>query len=174
MATSERGVTHRQPVDLAHVATGILRSRRDQAAEKGIDIAEHLTPAVTTGDPRLIESLIANLVDNAIRHNHPAGRVVVTTEVSRLGAAITVTNSGPDIREDQLHRLFQPFQRLSADRNDHHSGHGLGLAIVNAVAEAHHATLTTIARPQGGLTVTVHFVPLPERASPQDAPGVMR
>lgn len=100
--------------------------------------------------------------------------MVVTTEVSRLGAAITVTNSGPDIPEDQLHRLFQPFQRLSADRNDHHSGHGLGLAIVNAVAEAHHATLTTIARPQGGLTVTVHFVPLPERASPQDAPGVMR
>ncbi len=164
LATSERGVTRRQPVDLAHVATGILTSRRDQAAEKGIDIAEHLTPAVTAGDPRLIESLIANLVDNAIRHNHPAGRVRVTTELLGHDAAITVTNSGPVIPEDQLQRLLQPFQRLSTDRNAHHSGHGLGLAIVNAVARAHHATLTTTARPQGGLTVTVHFAPSPEAA----------
>jgi signal transduction histidine kinase len=124
---------------------------------------------VTAGDPRLIESLVANLVDNAIHHNHPAGQVQVTTELLGLGAAITVTNSGPVVPEDQLQRLFQPFQRLSADRNDHHSGHGLGLAIVNAVTRAHHAALTTTARPQGGLTVTVRFVPSPERASPQDA-----
>ncbi len=145
--------------------TGILSSRRDQAAEKGIELAEHLAPAVTTGDPRLIESLVAKLVDNAIRHNHPDGQVRITTENSGPGVAITVANSGPVVPEDQLQRLFEPFQRLSADRNDHHSGHGLGLAIVNAVARAHHAALTSTARPRGGLAVTAashpHLSPAP-------------
>jgi signal transduction histidine kinase len=156
LATSERGVTCRETVDLAHVVTGVLTSRQDQAAEKGIDLAAHLTPAVTAGDPRLIESLVANLVDNAVRHNHPDGHIRITTETS----AITVTNSGPVVPEDQLQRLFQPFQRLSTDRSDHHGGHGLGLAIVNAVTRAHHATLTATARPQGGLSITVHFAPV--------------
>jgi signal transduction histidine kinase len=159
LANSERGVTRWDTLDLAHVVTGVLTSRRDQATEKGIDLAEHLTPAVTAGEPRLIESLVANLVDNAIRHNHPDGHVQVTTETSGPCASITVTNSGPVVPEDQLQRLFQPFQRLSPDRNSHHTGYGLGLAIVNAVTQAHHATLTTTARPQGGLTITVRFTP---------------
>jgi signal transduction histidine kinase len=156
LATSERGVTRWDTVDLAHVATGVLASRRDTATRNGIDLAEHLAPAVTAGDPRLVESLIANLVDNAIRHNQPDGHVQVTTETSGSCASITVTNSGPVVPEDQLQRLFQPFQRLSPDRN-HHTGHGLGLAIVNAVAQAHHATLTTTPRPQGGLAITARF-----------------
>ncbi|MFD8726190.1 hypothetical protein ACFV2H_51895 [Streptomyces sp. NPDC059629] len=50
----------------------MLAARRDRAAQRGIDLAEQLTPAVTVGDRGLIESLVTNLVDNAIRHNHPA------------------------------------------------------------------------------------------------------
>lgn len=162
LATGERGVTRWERVDLADVVAGVLASRRARAAENGIDLALHLTPAATVGDPRLIESLTTNLIDNAVRHNYSDGHIRITTETSGLRAAITVTNSGPVVPEDQLQRLFQPFQRLSADRNDHHSGHGLGLAIVNAVTEAHHATLTATARSQGGLTITVHFGPAPQ------------
>jgi signal transduction histidine kinase len=157
LATSERGATRWDAVDLAHVVEGVLASRRDRATQKSVNLAEHLTPAVTAGDPKLIESLIANLIDNAINHNHPAGHVQITTETSGPNASITVTNSGPVVPDDQLQRLFQPFQRLSADRNSHHTGHGLGLAIVKAVAQAHHATLTTTARPEGGLIITVRF-----------------
>ena len=98
---------------------------------------------MTAGDPRLIESLIANLIDNAIRHNHPDGHVEITTQTSGTQVTLTVTNSGPVIPDDQLQRLFQPFQRLAADRNGRRDGYGLGLAIVNAVTQAHHATLTT-------------------------------
>ncbi|MEU0884367.1 HAMP domain-containing sensor histidine kinase [Lentzea sp. NPDC005914] len=158
LATSERGVTRWDTLDLAQVVTGVLVSRRDPATQKGINLAEHLTPAVTAGDPRLIESLVANLIDNAIRHNHPDGHIHVTTQTSGAHVVLTVTNSGPVVPEDQLQRLFQPFQRLSPGRNNH-AGHGLGLAIVNAVTQAHHATLTTTARSQGGLTVTVRFAP---------------
>ncbi len=157
LAISERGVTRWDTVDLAHVAEGVLASRRDQARERGVDLAEHLTPAVTGGDPKLIESLVANLIDNAIRHNHANGHVKITTQTSGTQVTLTVTNSGPVIPDDQIQRLFQPFQKLAPDRHGHRDGYGLGLAIVNAVAQAHHATLTTSARPEGGLAITVRF-----------------
>ncbi|MEV0590503.1 sensor histidine kinase [Nonomuraea cavernae] len=157
LATSERGVTRWDTLDLAHVVEGVLASRRDRAALTGIDLAEHLTPAVTSGDPRLIESLVANLIDNAIRHNHADGHVQITTQTSGTQVALTVTNSGPVIPDDQIQRLFQPFQRLAPDRHGRRDGYGLGLAIVHAVTQAHRATLTTSARPEGGLSITVRF-----------------
>ena len=155
LATSERGVTRRDPVDLADVVRQVLVTRRDQAT--GIDLTDALAPAVTAGDPRLIESLVANLVDNAIRHNRPQGHVKITTQTSGTQPVLTVTNSGPVVPADEVERLYQPFQRLAPDRHSRSDGYGLGLAIVHAVAQAHHATLTTTARAEGGLTVTVRW-----------------
>ncbi|MFD4509401.1 sensor histidine kinase [Streptomyces sp. NPDC058457] len=156
LATSERGISRRDSIDLVQVVEGVLATRRDRATGSGIDLAEHLAPAATAGDPRLVESLVANLVDNAIRHNHPGGHVEITTRTDGTQAALTIANSGPVIRVDQVERLFQPFQK-AADRGGRGDGHGLGLAIVRAVAQAHHATVTTTARPEGGLAVTARF-----------------
>ncbi|WP_019630175.1 sensor histidine kinase [Actinomadura atramentaria] len=155
LATSEQGITRREPVDLAQAVEKALASRRDQTAERGIDLVKRLTPAVTTGDPRLIESLTANLIDNAVRHNRPGGHVEITTRTIGAQAALTVANTGPVIPADQVERLFQPFQRLAPER--HGNGYGLGLAIVNAVTRAHHATLTADARHEGGLRIDVRF-----------------
>ncbi|WP_214414396.1 sensor histidine kinase [Sphaerisporangium fuscum] len=157
LATSERGVARWDTLDLARLAEGVLASRRRQATQKGIDLAGHLTPAVTAGDPKLIESLVANLIDNAIRHNHRGGHVRITTQTSGTQAVLTVTNSGPVVPGDQIQRLFEPFQRLARDRHGGRDGHGLGLAIVHAVTRAHHAALTAVARPEGGLSITVRF-----------------
>ncbi|MET8155681.1 HAMP domain-containing sensor histidine kinase [Sphaerisporangium sp. NPDC005289] len=157
LATGEGGVTRWDAVDLAHLVQGVLASRRDLAKEKAVDLGERLSPAVTAGDPGLIESLVANLVDNAIRHNHAGGNVQIATRTTGTQVALTVTNTGPAIPDDQIARLFQPFQRLAPERHGRHDGHGLGLAIVNAVAHAHHATLTTSAPPEGGLSITVRF-----------------
>lgn len=157
LATSERGITRRDTLDLAHVVAGVLASRREQAAHRGIDLAEHRAPAAMAGDPRLIESLVVNLIDNAIRHNHPDGHVEIITRTSGTETFLVVANSGPVIPDNEIQRLFQPFQRLAPDRHGRRDGYGLGLAIVNAVARAHHATLTTSARPEGGLSITVRF-----------------
>ncbi|MFI6297098.1 sensor histidine kinase [Nonomuraea sp. NPDC050790] len=154
LATSERGVTRWEPVDLAEVAGGVLATRRDQAARAGVGVAVHLEPAPTTGDRGLLDSLVANLVDNAIRHNRPDGHVRITTRAEGARAVITVANTGPVIPDDQVGRLFQPFQKLGSGRG---GGHGLGLAIVDAVAQAHHATLVTGAPPDGGLSITVRL-----------------
>ncbi|GAB3452650.1 sensor histidine kinase [Actinophytocola sediminis] len=158
LATSERGITHRDSVDLAQVVADVLASRRDQAARRGVALTEHLAPAATAGDRRLLDSLVANLVDNAVRHNHPDGHVAISTGTAGTAAILTVTNSGPVIPDDQLPRLRQPFQRLP-DRRGNRDGDGLGLAIVDAVARAHQATLTTTARREGGLAITVRFAP---------------
>ncbi|RKS73563.1 signal transduction histidine kinase [Actinomadura pelletieri DSM 43383] len=154
LATGERGVTRRDAVDLADVVEEVLASRRDQAAERRVALTGHLVSAVTAGDPGLLEALVANLVDNAVRHNHAGGHVHVTTGTSDGRAALTVANSGPVVPADQVRRLFQAFQKLTPDRQD---GHGLGLAIVDAVAQAHRASVTATARPEGGLFITVRF-----------------
>jgi signal transduction histidine kinase len=78
---------------------------------------------------------------------------------------VTITNSGPVIPADELDRLLQPFQRLQSERTGEPDGVrlGLGLSIVQAIAAAHLADLTAMARPEGGLQVEVGF---PVRAVP--------
>ncbi|HEY1177662.1 MAG TPA: HAMP domain-containing sensor histidine kinase, partial [Phytomonospora sp.] len=169
LATGERGFARAEPVDLARIAARVLASRRDDAGEKGVELAEDLAPAPTTGDPGLVESLVANLVDNAVRHNDRAGRVEVSTRTAAGRATLTVVNDGPVVPPGEIPRLFQPFQRLAPERRGRGEGHGLGLAIVGAVARAHGADVDASARPGGGLAVTVGFGgPLTDRS---DAPG---
>jgi signal transduction histidine kinase len=157
LAGGEQGVQQREPFDLAVLARGVLLTR----PAGGIEVASALDTAPAAGDPRLIESLVANLVDNALRHNTPGGRVEITTATVEGGAAITVRNTGPIVPPDQVERLFQPFQQLAGQRIRHDSGHGLGLAIIRAIADAHGATLTARSRPEGGLHIEVTFPEAP-------------
>ncbi|NUS16164.1 MAG: HAMP domain-containing histidine kinase [Streptomyces sp.] len=155
LATSERGPSHRELLDLAGVAGGVLAARRAPAAERGIRLAEQLAPAPTAGDPRLVESLVANLVDNALRHNHPGGELEIATGTAGPYAVLTVANSGPNVPGDLVPHLFEPFRKLAPDAR--REGYGLGLAIVAAVARSHHAAVAAEPRPGGGLSVTVRF-----------------
>jgi signal transduction histidine kinase len=157
LASSERGVERWEPFNLAQIAAKAVADRAEDAGRHGIHVETTLAAAPTTGDPRLVRSLVTNLVDNALRHNRPEGRVEVTTTVTGGRAVLSVGNTGPAIPPGELERLFQPFQRLGSDRIQHTGGHGLGLAIVRAIAETHGATLTGTARPQGGLDITVSF-----------------
>ncbi|HEX6681893.1 MAG TPA: HAMP domain-containing sensor histidine kinase [Candidatus Limnocylindrales bacterium] len=154
LASSEQGVERREPFDLAEVARGVVLSRAAEAERRGIRVETVLAPAPATGDPSLVESLVANLVDNALRHNVSGGRIWIRT---LAGARLRVVNTGPVVPADSVGRLFQPFQRLGAQRLRHSDGHGLGLAIVRAIATAHGATLNPRARPDGGLDIDVYF-----------------
>jgi signal transduction histidine kinase len=155
LAGSERGVARPEPFDLAEVAEIVI-------AEVTIDA--RLGPAPAEGDPRLAESLVANLVGNAVRHNVPGGWASIETATVRGRAMLRVGNSGPVIPPAEVDRLFQPFQRLGDERVRRQDGQGdgglgLGLAIVRAITIAHGAELTVHARPEGGLDITVIFPP---------------
>lgn len=159
LTRGQAGLEHLDHLDLAAIASEILPARESEAAGRELDVRVTLDTAPAAGDSRLIERLIANLLDNAIRHNIPGGRVEITTGTRDRHAFLSITNTGPTIPPEQLRRLFQPFERLNGARTQHSGGHGLGLSIVEAIAIAHGAELITRARPQGGLSIEVSFPP---------------
>jgi len=157
LTRGQAGVQRREHLDLAALASKALLARESEAAGRDVDVRAALATAPAAGDPRLLERLIANLLDNAIRHNTSGGHVEITTGTRDRHAFMSITNTGPTVPPEQIQRLFQPFQRLNGARTQHKGGHGLGLSIVQAIANAHHVELITRARPQGGLTIEVSF-----------------
>jgi signal transduction histidine kinase len=157
LASTERGIESWEPFDLAGIVARAIRDAREDAERRDISIDADHSAAPTVGDPALVESLITNLVSNAIRHNVDGGRVEVSTAVIDAHAVLKVRNTGPLIPPDEVDRLFQPFQRLGTQRLRQGDGHGLGLAIARAIVNVHNAQLTANARPQGGLDISVSF-----------------
>jgi signal transduction histidine kinase len=157
LASSEREIERWEPFDLADIAGKAILDRHQEAERRNIRIDTTLAAAPATGDPALAESLMANLVGNAIRHNLDGGRVEICTAITDGRAVLSVSNTGPLVPPDEVDRVFQPFQRLGTERIRHASGHGLGLAIVRAVVSVHGAALTATARAEGGLDVKVSF-----------------
>ena len=157
LARSERGLARRESFDLATLTEDVLATRRPELEERGLALEESLAAAPAFGDPHLVERLVANLVDNAIRHNLPEGSVQVSTGAGAGGARIAVTNTGAVIPPGEVERLLQPFPRLAGDRIADRDGVGLGLSIADAIARAHGGTLTVQARPEGGLVVEARF-----------------
>ena len=153
LSRSECARLRRKPVDLAATAAEVLRAH-DHDGLRGTTALEL---ARTTGDPQLVERLVANLVANAVRHNVPGGRLDVGTYTAAGHAIFTIANTGPVIPTGGLTRLFQPFQRLGSHSGPSADGVGLGLAIVQAIANAHDATVTAQARTGGGLGIDVAF-----------------
>jgi signal transduction histidine kinase len=153
LASSEQGVEQRLPFDLGALVSQAIDARRDDAAAGGIRLTATVSAAPVVGDPNLVGSLVANLLDNALRHNVPDGRV----EVAVGGSTLSVGNDGPVVPAAEVDGLFEPFRQLGGDRVGTTTVHGLGLAIVRAIANAHGATLTAAPRTAGGLDITVTF-----------------
>ena len=157
LAVSQRGLRDREPFDLAEVTARVVDARRAEAERQGVRVETSLGPAAAAGDPALAEGLVANRVENAIRNNMAGGHARVVTGADGGLTRLSVANSGPAIPPGEVGRLLEPFQQLGGERIRHDGGHGLGLAIVAAVASAHDAGLTVLARPEGGLEITVTF-----------------
>jgi signal transduction histidine kinase len=155
------GALKNKPIVLASLIRELLDAREPEATARGVRIERDLEPVRLQGDPRLIERLAANLIDNALRHNVPGGNITVTTSTRAGTTCLTTTNDGPVVRPDDIERLYEPFERLDGLRPSSGQGFGLGLCIVKAVASAHGATLETHARPTGGLRVEVRFLAHP-------------
>jgi signal transduction histidine kinase len=157
LARSQRGLERREPVDLAALTGDVVLARLPEAELRGISVTGSLGPALALGDTRLAERLVANLVDNALRHNVAQGTIDVSTVACPDRAVVSVSNTGPVIPPDDVARLVLPFQRSGADRTSIRDGLGLGLSIVAAIAEAHGAWLRANALPGGGLAVQAGF-----------------
>jgi signal transduction histidine kinase len=152
LATSEHGPRRDEEVDLSDVARRAVAGLHSEAKAAGVRVTLAAARAPVRGDAALLERLVANLVENAVRHN--AGRPAsVRVERARGQAVVEVANGGPVIPAAVAGRLAEPFQRL--DRGHSARGSGLGLSIVRAIAEAHGGALAIEAPATGGLRARV-------------------
>ncbi|GIH19531.1 sensor histidine kinase [Rugosimonospora africana] len=157
-------------VSLTDLAAAALAARERRAADLGVRIDHTLAPVEVTGNPTLLRRLIDNILDNALRYNHPGGYVHVDCRVDSCGsgnptARLVVENTGPLLHDADVRHLGQPFRRPAADRTTTGSV-GLGLSIVAAITATHNGTLRLTARPQGGLRAAIDLPSAtPARAS---------
>jgi signal transduction histidine kinase len=160
LAEADRGLPGAVPVRLDELAASVIDSHQDMAARHGVALHRVLTERLVPGDPLLLERLLANLVGNAIKYNHPGGWAEVEV-TSQPGPVLTVGNTGQCVPAEEVPALFEPFRRLTADRTDHGGGAGLGLSIVRSIAAAHGGTVRARPRPGGGLIVEIDLPPAP-------------
>lgn len=158
LAQAEHGDahTHREPVDLAAVALRCVEQLAALADRRGIDLGLDATGVVhVMAQPALLDALVANLLDNALRYTQEGGRVTVGVRTAEAGVELTVEDNGPGIPAEARERVFERFYRVSQDVE----GTGLGLAIVREIARAFDADVVLSANPKEvqGLLVTVRF-----------------
>jgi signal transduction histidine kinase len=160
LARSQAAAHAQEPVDLAALAADCVTDLHAPVQERQLEVRNALEPAWVRGDAALLERMIANLVENAIRHNESRGFVEVATSFDAGRVRLRVANGGPVIAAEDAAALAEPFRRLRRDGD----GFGLGLSIVRSVAEVHGGSLHVAARPAGGLEVTVDLPGLPAEA----------
>jgi signal transduction histidine kinase len=154
LAVSDQGKLSTEFTDLATWAEDAIDAAAPEIERLDLRVDALLDPAETTGDPQLLERMIWNLVDNAVRHNEPGGWIRLRTGSSDAAAYLEIANSGLFIPDDAVPSLFEPFGRMEA-RTGVRDGVGLGLSITRSVVTAHRATVTVRSQPAGGLDISV-------------------
>jgi signal transduction histidine kinase len=154
LAVSDQGPASSEFLDLATAAEDAIDIAAAGIERLGLRIHTVLEPAETTGDPHLLERMVGNLVDNAVRHNEPGGWIRLRTGTSDATVFFQISNSGLFIPDDAVPSLFEPFRRIEG-RAGTRDGVGLGLSIAQSVVTAHGATVSARSQPGGGLDISV-------------------
>jgi signal transduction histidine kinase len=144
-------------LDLAEIAGKEVDVASAEADAQGLRLDLDLQPAPVRGERSLLERMVGNLVENAIRHNVPDGWFSLKTRVAETGVVLEVANGGPVVAPEDVSRLFDRFYRPDKSRSRRTGGFGLGLSIVKAVVTAHGGTVDLVAPPDGGLVATVNL-----------------
>jgi signal transduction histidine kinase len=154
LAVSDQGKLSTEFTDLATWAEDAIDAAAPEIERMDLHVDAKLDPAETAGDPQLLERMVWNLIDNAVRHNEPGGWIRLRTGSGDAAAYLEIANSGPLIPDDAVPSLFEPFRRMEA-RTGVRAGVGLGLSIARSVITAHRATVTARSQPGGGLHISV-------------------
>ena len=152
LAISDQGATSSELLDLSAVAEDALELAAPGITRLGLSVEADLAPAEATGDQQLIERMVWNLVDNAVRHNEPGGWIRISTGRCPGGAVLRIANSGAVVPPDAVPTLSEPFRRI---RKQPDGGVGLGLSIAQSVSIAHGAQLDVRSQPEGGLFISL-------------------
>jgi signal transduction histidine kinase len=150
-------------VEVDDLVENTVTTAADRFAAKGVTLATRIDgdlPALWA-DPHRLGQVLANLLDNALRHTATGGRVDVAASANSGAIVLTVSDSGDGIAAEHLPHVFERFYRADTARDREHGGAGIGLAIAKALVEAHHGHI--IARSNGPGTGTTFTITLPVR-----------
>ncbi|MBE2999600.1 HAMP domain-containing protein [Nocardiopsis sp. HNM0947] len=166
LAKSDRELEVHARVDLGEVAETVLSQLDAEIGSSGLTLRRDLRTAAVVGDPVLLERLVGNLVENALKYNVEGGEITIRSGLYEGMPAVQVENSGKVVPAYEIEGLFEPFRRGTGDRVGSGRSAGLGLSIVRSVVRAHEGAVTAWPRAGGGLVVTV-CLPAPP-AEPTD------
>ncbi|HHX73095.1 MAG TPA: PAS domain-containing protein [Clostridiales bacterium] len=153
----------RQPVELAELAEKVIRHLEDTAASKSVTFYRTGTPVTVMGVPNILEEMIFNLCDNAVKYNREKGSVTVTTGQNEHGVFLSVADTGIGIPPSQQDRVFERFYRAEKSHSKEIDGTGLGLSIVKHGAAFHRASVSLESTEGIGTTVTITWPPAAEK-----------
>ena len=152
--TGDAGLRH-EPVALDKVAADAVAQLAPLAAASGVTVSVEAEPVGVTGDAAALAQVAGNLVSNAIRYNKPGGTVRVSVSAKGKTATLAIEDTGVGIPEEHQPHLFERFYRADAARARTTGGHGLGLAICEAIVSAHAGTIAFESAPGKGSTFRV-------------------
>ena len=147
----------KKEVDLLELARTVQERLRPTAGQSGVELevsGEHQT---ISGIPSVVEEMIYNLLDNAIKYNRPGGKAAVTVSGAPDGVVVTVSDTGIGIPLEDQNRVFERFYRVDKSHSKEIGGTGLGLSIVKHAAALHNAQVELNSTPGQGTTVRLCF-----------------
>ena len=163
----EGAVGEKQPIDLQMLAHSCVSKLGDMAARQDVTMTVEGESAVVLGDRTLLEEMLINLVDNAVKYNKPHGSVTITTGMEGARPRIAVADTGVGIPEEHQSRVFERFYRVDKSRSKDTGGTGLGLSIVKHGAQLHNADLRLKSTPGKGTVITLLFPDPKDNVTPQ-------
>jgi two-component system sensor histidine kinase TctE len=148
-------VAKNQPIDLQVIVGEVVSKFFDRALQADIDLGVEVMPVTIQADPSLLDDLLSNLIDNALKYTPPGGSVTASAGLRNGRPFLAVEDTGPGIPEAERQRVRQRFYRMP---NSSGHGSGLGLAIVDEIAHLYGASLTIGAGAGGrGTQVLLQF-----------------
>lgn len=145
------------PIDLKEICEDVCQRLQPQAEKAGVSLNVNCASATVRGIQKILEEIVLNLVDNAIKYNTSNGSVGVTLRRNDQTVELSVSDTGIGIPEEHLSRVFERFYRVDRSRNKQIGGTGLGLSIVKHSAETLGAAVQLESRLGIGSTITVTF-----------------
>ena len=135
----------------------VLADLEPLAREKEVELTGNCEAITIVGSDILIYRLVYNLVENAIKYNHPGGQVTVNASRKEKCVCLSVADTGNGIPEELRERVFEPFFRVDKSRSRALGGVGLGLALVHEIVRVHDGNITVRSNPSGGTVFEVMF-----------------
>lgn len=160
LARVESGAEVFQPetCECSGIVAGVLASFQPVAAARSVRLQrEGVAELFVVADRQALQTVVSNLVDNAIKHTPEHGSVTVVLSVESNGAAIAVRDTGTGIGREHHSRIFERFYRVDRDRSRERGGTGLGLAIVKHLCQTMKAMVTVRSEPNHGSEFRVLF-----------------